>query len=419
MEIKKLKEERAELVGKLTSIEELAKAEERNFSDSEKKEIDETIDKLAEKDTEIQRAERLAEVKANQEVKRPETREEKRVFSDDKEERLNQKLAAYGNLFQTGITGVTEENRKVFDIMHEKRALSTTAAAGGESIDSEVANFIYQSMSHYGPFIPYPGAGISDVAATVVRTSKGGAWKIPTTDDTSNTGALISEGGDASATVTDPTYSNMTLNSYKYSSKVIKYSYEIERDSEVDFANHLFGLCAERLGRKLNTDFTTANGSSKPNGIDNAATAGKTSASSTAFTRNEILDTKFSVNMAYRQGPKVGWMMHDSIYKELLKLVDGNSLPLFQMGNIVGAPAMALEGHKIFINNDLDSSLASGQNIIFFGDWSKFYVRLVGGLRFRILDELYAANDQKGIVLFQSADSDLVDTAAIKYLTLT
>ncbi|MFQ5518293.1 MAG: phage major capsid protein, partial [Acidimicrobiia bacterium] len=49
-------------------------------------------------------------------------------------------------------------------------------------------------------------------------------------------------------------------------------------------------MLGERLGRIQSSQFTTGTGSSQPHGVVTASTLGKTAASATAITGDEILD---------------------------------------------------------------------------------------------------------------------------------
>ena len=202
----------------------------------------------------------------------------------------------------------------------------------------------------------------------------------PTNNDTANKGRLLTEGSDASSGTTDLTVGTFQLDAYNYTSDLIKVSKQLLQDTGVNFASFLQEQLAERLGRIYNEALTIGTGSSQPQGFQNAATIGKTTASGTAITQAEITDLKYSVDRAYRN-ENSAFMMHDSTVKEIIKLdtsTSNYSQPLWQPSFREGEPSTIL-GFRYFVNNDMDE-IAADKRVIAFGDWSKFYIRIVNGL---------------------------------------
>ena len=61
-------------------------------------------------------------------------------------------------------------------------------------------------------------------------------------------------------------------------------------------------------------------------------------------------------------------------------------------------------------------SLATGEKVIAFGDWSKYIIRQVGNFNLRRLDERYADDLVVGYVGWARFDGKLIDTNAVKHL---
>ena len=251
--------------------------------------------------------------------------------------------------------------------------------------------------------------------ARVIRTATGNALPMPKVDDTSNTGELLAEATSVGTSV-DPTFSAVTLNAYKYSSKAVLVSSELLNDSAFDMASEVSSLLAERLGRKTGADYTTADGSSKPTGIVTGSVAGKTAASTTAFTADELKDLVASIDPAYRV-TNCGFMLHDTVLTYISKWKDSNGQYLWQPGLTVGSPDRLL-GYPVSINQNMSATFTTGQKLVLFGDFSKFYIRDVASIRFRRLDERYADTDQVGFFAFLRTDSNVIQSAAIKHLKL-
>lgn len=301
---------------------------------------------------------------------------------------------------------------------HADRALSSTAGAGGYAIPEEWEAEVYRTMLYFGPFATMPDQ-IPGQVGKVIRTSHGRTLHFPRSNDTGNSGRQLTEAtGDASSGATDPTFTEMQLGAYKYTSDLIKVSSELIADSNVDIGAELTSMLGERLGRVFNSDLTNGLGTSGPKGITHAATIYDATAAVGAITHAEVRGLKYSVDRAYRNGPQVGFMLHDSTVSYLLGLDTSTAnvaQPMWQPSLREGEPDRIM-GDRYWINNDLAELSDAGGDLILYGDWSKFYVRVAGGIRTAIARERYIENDVVAFVSFLRFDSDLVDATAIKYL---
>jgi len=290
----------------------------------------------------------------------------------------------------------------------EVRAQTTTSAAGGYTIPTELAAILTKSMAMWGPM--YSG----DVA-TSLETNGGGAITMPTVDDTASTAGAHTEG----ATLTDDggkdvVFGSKTLESYAFDTEWLRISKELADDSIFAMEQVIGDLLGERLGRIANLQLTTGSGSSAPNGVVTASSLGKTAAGVAAVTGDEIMDLLHSVNPAHRDGPKVGFMFNDSTLAAIRKLKDGSGNYLWQMGNVQQGIPGTLLGYNYRINQAM-ASLATGQKVMLFGDFGKYYVRKVG-------QPLIGALQDKdfwpgfGVAGYIRFDGELADTAAVKHL---
>jgi len=290
----------------------------------------------------------------------------------------------------------------------EARALTVTTTGGGYTVPEGFVQNLESALLHFG--------GMRE-AADILRTSSGNDLPWPTANDTGNSGALLGI-NTQDATDTDPAFGVVTFGAYKYTSKIVLVPYELLEDSAFDMASYLGRALGERLGRAQNTACTTGTGSSQPNGIVTASTAGKTAASATAITVDELMDLEHSVDIAYRNMPGARWMMNDAVLKYIRQLKDGQSNYLWQAGNVsAGTPDMLL-GKPYIVNNDMASTIEASAKTVLFGDLSKYKIREVNGIRMKRLVERYADYDQEGFVALMRFDADLLDagTNPVKHL---
>ena len=108
----------------------------------------------------------------------------------------------------------------------------------------------------------------------------------------------------ASATSADPSFGEVTLSTYKFSSKVVAVPIELIQDSNVNIEGFVIARLATRLARIQNTKFTVGSGTNEPNGLFTAAAVGVTAATggTSAITYDNLIDLQHSVDPAYRAG---------------------------------------------------------------------------------------------------------------------
>lgn len=285
----------------------------------------------------------------------------------------------------------------------ELREQSLTGAEGGYTVAPNISFYgkVMEALKFYG--------GVESAPVTILNTATGADLPIPTDDDTANTGYLVAEAG-THASGTAITLGQTTLKSYLFSSKIVKVSWQLLRDSEVAWEGFLARKFGTRLGRVKNTYLTTGTGSSQPMGVQYGSHAGRTAATgnATSVTFDEVLRLYHSLDVAYRN-PNCRWMMADSAALILRLLKDGDGQFLWKNSISDGLPDRIF-GHPVIINNDMPA-MAANEKSILFGDFSHYFVRNVQGIEVVRLNELYAANGQVGFMAFMRCDGAIVDAA--------
>lgn len=289
---------------------------------------------------------------------------------------------------------------------------TTTGSEGGNTVQTDVARELIRTLKEYGGM-----RAVSDVFST----EQGNPMSFPTNDATAEVGELIAE--NTTATAADPTFGTVSLNAYKYSSKIVAVPYELLQDSNIDIEALVRAILAERLGRITNQHFTTGTGSSQPRGIVTGASLGKTGTTgqTTSIIYDDVVDLFHSVDPAYRKLPGTGFMTSDAGIKMLRKVKDSQNRPIFVPGyetTIPGASGSApdtLLGAPLYVNNDIAVPAASAKSLIF-GNLKKYKIRDVMAMTlFRFEDSAYAKLGQVGFLCWMRAGGNLVDTSAVKY----
>lgn len=396
-QIKELSERKLNIIHEQRSILNKIEAENRSANDSEKNQIaaqdkdlatlDERISNLSKLFDHEQRSVSNSDKKSVSSFVAPETEQ-------GSEEREAKNKKSFAKFLRTG----------VLDHDIETRAIGVGSAAVGTR---DFFGGIVQSAKAFN--------AVMKSGAEVLQTSSGTDFSIMCSDDTGNVGQLLGENTEET-NMTDATLTNVILKAYKFSSKMMRVSLELFQDAGFDVEGYVAGLAGERIGRSLNSYFTTGTGSSQPKGVVAASSAGKTAASTTTFTADELLDFVHSIDPAYRDMPGFRLMMHDTVLAFIRKFKDSQNRYLIEYGTN-GAPDKIL-GYNYVVNNDMDSAFTTGKKLVLAGDFSRYKIRLVNQTETLRLSERYAEFGQVGFISFVRADANLADSNAIKHFKL-
>jgi HK97 family phage major capsid protein len=289
----------------------------------------------------------------------------------------------------------------VFGDEMERRALT---AAANATVAEEFMRELDVALKDY--------SGMAQ-AARMVNTDTGADMPFPTMDDTGNIGALLAEGS-AAVDTADPTLAAVTLQAFLYTSKIVRVPNQLLQDSAFSVDSYLPQALGVRLGRILNNHATLGTGSSQPRGLITAIVADTTeleAASATAIAFGDIVNLYHAVDPAYRNGPKVGFMMHDDILKVVEKIVDSNGRPIFRPATEAVGSVPTIYNRPVFINQDMDATVVEDNESIVFGDFNHYVIRRALNPVLMRLAERYAEYFQTGFVMFDRWDGDVVGGA--------
>ena len=364
-------------------------------------------DRLAGVAERMQKAEAALRSAQDIDVSRRPVAEARQAPAVDEGFKVDYRQAFYTMIANGGLDGLDSEVRNVLRGAEVRAQTAGTTTAGGYTVPTELASFIEKAMIATGPMY-------DSSLFTVINTTGGNTFNIPTVDDTSVSAVAHTEGG----TVTDDggadvTFGQKTLGAYAFNTEWVRWSTELANDSILNVESLLGELLGERLGRIANSKLTTGSGSSDVEGIVTNSAAGKTAAAVAAVTADEIIDLLHSVDPAYRSSPSTAIMMNDSTLAAVRKLKDGSGNYLWQMGNYQAGVPQNILGYNVVVNQAMDS-LAAAKKVMLFGDMSKFYVRKVGGPSLFVARERYAPD--YAILGYLRFDGVLTNTAAIKHL---
>ena len=363
----------------------------------------------------IERAKKLDELTREQAAREDERRETTKTV--DGEPSADERRAGFA-AWCRGSKNATEKDRELakragFNLASDETTFETRAmgvgasGAGDKTFSTRFVSELEAAMLAFGNV---------KAEATVVKTSTGNPMRFPTANDTAQSGALLAE--NTQIALQDISISEVTLDAYKYSSKGVLVSVELIQDNEVDLESFIGRALGERLGRITNTHFTTGTGTSQPNGIVTASTAGKTAAGAAAITYGELVDLQHSVDPAYQEGAK--FMFNFGTLGYLKKLLDSDGRPIWQpaMGaSLAGSYPATILGKPYVVNQQM-AAIATTAKTVLYGDFSKYLVREVKDITLLRLVERYADYHQVGFLAFMRTDGDLLNagTNPVKHL---
>ena len=316
---------------------------------------------------------------------------------------------AFSKYLRHGMGSLNAQERS----MIQKRGTETQATVGGTP-EGALGGFLVPQEFSNELDVATLFTGEVERLAKKLNTASGGLLDYPTVDDTATDANLVGEG--SAVTVQDMTFANAQLSAYNYSS-LVKVSQQLLQDSAFDLNSFLVEAMGERIARATNAAFTTGTGSSQPQGIVTGSSLGNTAAGAAAITADDVLDLIYSVDASYRNKASFGLMAHDNIIAAVRALGVGatNDFPIFIPSMEVGQPDRIF-GIPVYVNNDMQSSIATATKTMVAADFSKYVVRNAGGVQMLRLNERFADELEVGFVAYKRSDSKVLNSAAVKHL---
>lgn len=400
--VDRLRERRANVWEQAKALADVAADENRNFSAEEQGTWDALNGEIDQLDIRIQsglKTEKAAKDTDNLYNEIRGAKPESRTPEDAKRQQSGDELRSF----------LRGEKGRYYDVLPSGpinyRVLSKlTATAGANTVPTSFYERLVQHLIEV--------SAIMQAGATVLNTNSGETIQVPKTTSHSTAG-IVTEG--AAIGASDPAFGQISLGAYKYGT-LIQVSRELLDDTGVDLEGYLAMQAGRALGNAFGAHAVTGSGSSQPRGVVTDATLGVTGAASVvgAFNSDNLIDLFYSVIAPYRASASTKWIMKDSSVATARKLKDTTGQYIWQPGLTADAPDTIL-GKQVLTDPNVAGTALAAKSVLF-GDFSQFFIRLAGGVRFERSDD-YAFNTD--LVTFRAlmrADSALVDlTGAVKF----
>ena len=288
------------------------------------------------------------------------------------------------------------------DSMINFRTLQTNAGSGSSTVPTD----FYDQLIAYLIEV----SGLLQCGPSVLNTAGGETIQIPVVSS-----HLTGTSAAQAATIpsADPAFTQKTLAAVKFGA-LTQLSRELIDDTAVD----LLGYLAMSAGRAIGNAFGTSlvNGT---NGISggvlggvSVGVTGGTTGVTGAAQYNDLVDLEYSVIAPYRQSRSCYWLAADKTIGGFRKLKDTQGRPIWEPSAVLGAPDLLLG--KPLVADHYMPAVATGAKSIAFGDFSQYFVRLVGGLRFERSDDFAFGSDLVTFRCLLRGDGNWGDTNAVK-----
>ncbi|GAB2702380.1 HK97 family phage major capsid protein [Microbacterium marinum] len=284
----------------------------------------------------------------------------------------------------------------------EARALSVgVAAAGGNAVGKTYLQQLLEPLRQF--------SGLYAAGAYTLVTEKGEDVILPrlaSFGSAASTAELVQVGG------TDPSFNQVTFGTKRFG-QFVGISNDLVVDSLVDIEGLTARLIGENISAALGQDLATGTGTAAPHGIANATTAGVTGATGAggAPTWENLIDLQESVLAPYHAN--AAWVLSNSAVASVRKMKDSSGRYLWEPNGQTGTASQLL-GAPVH-RDPFIAGVGLGAKSIFFGDFSRYWIRLVGNTRVERSDHALFGSDQVAFRGVLRADGRLMDASAVKH----
>ncbi len=149
-----------------------------------------------------------------------------------------------------------------------------------------------------------------------------------------------------------------------------KSSRQLLADSRVNIGDFITTLYGRDLGKELDKQFMTGDGSGKPLGIRNAGVTNTVAQAGANLAYGDVVECWHKLPSQYRAGAI--WLAHDSIFKLIEKLQTTTNQPIF-VGP--GQNLTSIFGRAILEQQDIPTNLGAGaESELWVGDPSYYWI---------------------------------------------
>jgi len=403
--VSELKQRRVALLAEARSVLENAEKESRSVTAEETQEYERITSDLDSLDATIRTQEDL------------DRRSRDLASESDRTEQRNVETNGYDKVFDKylrhGMEELDSEERSVLrgGYQVEQRAgnaVESTGAAGGFLVPTDFQTQIVNRLEQT--------SAVRQAGATVLDTSGGNPILVPVVTAHSVPEGVVAEGAGPTADV--DTFAQKSLGAFKFPA-LVKVSVELLQDNAVNLEAYLANELGRKIGRIAGDKYAVGAGTTEPTGVFTAADTVTAAADTTSLSTDDVLDLIYSVEPQYRQG--ASFVMNDAIIAQLRKIkwnIGTDPVGYAWQPSVQAGVPDKLFGYSLYSEPAAPSTVAATDKVAAFGDFSRFYIRIAGGISFVRLNERYMDSMMVGFLAWIRTDSNLMDLNAVKVLKM-
>jgi HK97 family phage major capsid protein len=425
---KSLHEQEQSVWAKIQGLAMTASTEKRNFSDDEQRSFDAMHEELDGVDK------RLKQILED---------EKRNAATDEMYAGLEQRAANPGmrrqlNEFEVEMRAFAKGERRSLDIVSSESRIMQRLGTGRPVSPAEVrvltdaymapGSFTNQTnagivpIDFYDQLLSYliEVSGVMQTGPTVLNTSGGEPIQVPIVNQhTGLTSAGVQVGVSAAQSAqlvsADPVFAQKTLTANKFGI-LIQVARELIDDSGVNLLGYLAMSAGRAIGNALGNSLVNGGNGisgyilSAPVAVTGGSASGVSSTNQVAGgpSYSNLIDMEYSVIAPYRQSRSCYWLAADKTMGSLRKLTDTVGRPIWEPSTVLGAPDLML-GKPLVADPFMPAYGTGVAGSIAFGDYSQYFVRMVGGVRFERSDDFAFGTDLVSFRAIIRADGQLMN----------
>lgn len=378
MTIKALLEKKEDLKAKMKEIVDAAKAENRELTEDEVKNFDETEKSIKDIEKTIERMEKVE----NLEVKTPKVEDRQELTQEEKD------IKAFAGYIRA-IAGKVQND-----------ATQLTKGDNGAVIPKTIVQKIIEKVEDICP-----------IYKLATKYPIGGTISIPKEDESSDaiTVAYATEFTDL--TSHSGKTGSIELTGYLYGA-LTKISKSLLKNSDFKLTEYVITKMSKKIAKFLEGELLngTTNKVSGVIGSYDSTNMKVVLGAKSSITADELIDVQELVPDVY--ATEAIWVMNKATRKSIRKLKDGQGNYLLEKDSTARWNYKLL-GNDVYCTDNLKALGTASKPVVMFGDFSGLAVKESEQSEIQILNELYAAQHAIGVVAWGEIDAKVEDTQKI------
>lgn len=369
--MKKLIEQRNDLVEEMTNIVNKAKAENRAVSEEEADRFEACKAEIANLDKTIKMGEEM--------------------------ENIENKVVEV----KTELTNEQKDEKAFINLIKQIKNADTpmTYGANGAVVPTTIAQRIIAKVEEICP-----------IWTMAEHFNVKGSLSLPAEDDTNTNLAMTYADEFTNADSGKVTFKSINLGEF-LGRCLCKISKSLINNSQFDIVTYVVDKIARQVSAFLEKELLVGT-TSKIEGLK-GVTLNVTTASATAVTADELVDLQEEIIDAYQANAV--WIMNRATRKAIRKLKDQDGQYLLNK-DMTAKWGYTLLGKPVYTSDNMPV-LASGAIAIYYGDMSGLAVKVSEEMNIQVLNEKYAEQHAVGVLAFVGCDAKVQNPQKIAKLT--